>query len=122
MTDLVTSETYTFKVNPSAMEPPTNQKQLESLPHYASPRTRKTPTLPREWSFSGTCRGESVHLELLDWFSRKHELQITDHLGRTFKFLPRVPEFREVRSRQEPWKFDYIIRGILTEQAGGGLG
>lgn len=122
MTDLVTSATYTFSFNPNRMDPVMNPKALESLPHLTSPRTWKSRTAPREWTFSGTCRGQQTHLDLLDWFTRKHELQITDHLGRTFKILPKEIEFRERRSRHEPWKFDYTVRGLLTEQALGGIG
>lgn len=122
MQDMVTSATYTFKYNPDSMDPPVNPKRLETMPHFSSPRTWKPRTVPREYTFSGVVYDEDTLLEFTDWFGRKHELQITDHLGRVFRILPTGVEFRERRSRKHPWKHVYTVRGFLTRQLGGGIG
>jgi hypothetical protein len=124
--DHVTSATYTFTTNPNKMDSPINTKQLQSLPHYWSPRTWKTPTMPSQWSFGGNLYTDTEYNSLLDWMTRKHELQVNDHLSRVFSFLPRQIEFTDVRSRKYPWKHTYTVSGFLTVQYGmshpGGLG
>ena len=120
--DLATLATYAMPINPSAMDRPFNPKTLATVPGPDCARTTKATPVPQEWSFGGTCRGTAMHDALLDWATRGHEVEITDHLARTFRILPTRIEFRELRSRREPWRFAYTMRGLLTRQVGGGIG
>lgn len=121
MKDLVTNEEYVFPINPNQMNPPFNAKNLNVFPGLDY-RTVKAPPVPGEWNFGGVCRGEDMHDALVDWSSRGHLLEITDHLNRTFRVLPSRIEMADKRSRHEPWKFTYTISGLLVEQVGGGVG
>jgi hypothetical protein len=122
LTDLANATTYALPINPSTMDRPFNPKNLTTLPGAGCARTVKATPIPQEWSFGGKCRGKPMHDALLDWATRGHEIQVADHLGRTFRILPTRIEFRELRSRREPWRFTYTMRGLLTRQVGGGIG
>jgi hypothetical protein len=121
LTDLVTSATYTFRTNPNKMDRLFSDKQITTYPSSDGPLTIRTPPAPYEWSFGGNCRGKAMHDEFLDWFSRKHELRVSDHLSREFTILPILFSPTERRSHSEPWRFEYTVRSLMTDQYGGGL-
>lgn len=127
LTDLTTSDVYTFPINPNKMDRIVAQKSLTTYPSTygtnegAGILTLRTPPSTFEWSFSGNLRGQQMHDDLLEWCGRKHELRVNDHLEREFTILPIVFLPVDKRSRREPWRFTYTIRSLMTDQYGGGL-
>jgi hypothetical protein len=120
-TDLITSDVYTFPINPNKMDRLFATKQLATYPSSVGALTTRAAPEPYEWTFGGNCRGKDMHDALLEWTGRKHELRVSDHLAREFTILPIVFDPADRRSHREPWRFTYTIRSLMTDQYGGGL-
>jgi len=88
-TDAVAVTTYRVPLNPNRMTSPYPRRSVETLAHYSGRfRTRKTPTTPFEWTFSGAIKDQDHHDALKLWSEKGNEITITDHLGRVWTVLP----------------------------------
>lgn len=89
--DTVTSETWTMPINPDAMTSPQPSKQLKHAigVRYGLNRVRTFMSAPQpvQWSWEGVIRSQEHHDALLAWAGRTHPVEVTDHLGRTWKVL-----------------------------------
>lgn len=115
------SGTWTFPINPNQMASPFAQKQLTTSPGTGGVLTERAAAAPFEWTFGGHSRGKAMHDDLLDWAGRRHEIVVTDHMARSFTILPIRVDFTDRRSAIEPWRFIYEMRGLMTQQYGGGV-
>jgi hypothetical protein len=62
-----------------------------------------------------------MHDDLIDWVGRKREIEISDHMSRSFYIVPIRIDFTDRRSAVEPWRFTYEVRALMTQHYGGGL-
>lgn len=122
--DPVRDETWTFPVNPNKMTSPHSPRSfniLATAPSVTSNgqsrggfgRVIEGNPEPYEWSFSGYIREEDHFESLLYWTRKVNRLELTDHLGRTWRirFLVFNPDEQRPTTRH-PWRFNYEIKTI----------
>lgn len=118
--DLSTSEIVTLPINPKDGGSPSFSKHI----NYSSTAAPDGKTLvfeglddPQTLEWSGTIL-DQTHYELLrTWYSKRHQIVITDDLGRQFtcyitKYTP-----KRKRSVQHPYKHDYDMSATILDWA-----
>jgi hypothetical protein len=115
--DIVDDVTYVFEINPSDGGTPAYKKHVT----YTNTTAPNGKTLMFEGSreaqvleWTGTIL-EQTHLEALAaWWSRSHQLRLTDDLGRTFYIVITDFEPKRIRNAQRPWKHTYTMRATVV--------
>lgn len=110
--DTVTDEVWEMPINPDSMTSPEPERVLKFGQGYRQNSTRlrtiESPSDAREWSWSGAIRTKAHHDTLFDWASRHVPVEVTDHLGRTYRVV--ITQF-DVTERQPtkstPWRPRY---------------
>lgn len=116
--DPVLDETYVFDVNPSEGGSPKKKKNILSTPTVAPDGVvlqfegYPDPDLI-EWS--GTILYESQFNTLYDWWTKKHQIQLTDDLGRQVWIYIVDFKFERRRSSIYPWKHGYSITAHVLD-------
>lgn len=113
-----TPNTYVFEINPVEGGSPALKKNV-IFKNTAAPDGK---TLifegrddPAVFSFSGTLLTQT-HFETLEtWFLKRHQIVITDDLGRTFSVYITSFDPKRVRSPHVPWKHTYVCEAISLD-------
>lgn len=118
--DATTATTYTVPVNPNEGGTPHRKKSLR-FQNTAAPNGKvlvfEGRNDPTEIQFSGTIL-EQAHLEALDeWYEKRHQIRVTDDLGRMFWIYLTDFEATRQRSALHPWKHTYTARATVVDWA-----
>lgn len=119
LTTTVTPEEYLWEVNPREFDI-TYQKSV----------TFETTTAPdgrslvyegmdevRQVSFTGVILREDQYDQMIYWFTKRHQLQVEDDLGRLFSMYITSFKPRRVRSNNWPWKHQYTCQASILDWA-----
>lgn len=106
---------YRVPINPNRMSSPYLGKQLDTLPNLRGRlRTRQSPPVPFEWTFSGVIRTQAHHDSLLAYSQADNNIHITDHLGRQWDVIPQRFNPTEKRpSVRIADKYDYEFVSLV---------
>lgn len=116
--DPSTSQTYEFEINPNAGGSPSYEHNYQYV-NTAAPDGKvlvyEGRDSPKKLNFSGTLLTQTHFEAFVTWWSKKHQITVTDDLNRTFtilidKFTPR----REKASRS-PWKHSYEVEATIVD-------
>jgi len=115
--DPITSETFTFAINPNAMTGIGEQRTLtHSRNRYGVTSTEGTKR-ERELTFSGVVRSQAFYDSLVEWVDKRNAVIVTDHVGRQFRvYLTEfIPTDRSPIPRA-PKRWRYTIKSKLLEE------
>lgn len=117
-TDPTDSSSYTFEINPNEGGSPTLKKNV-LFKNTAAPNGK---TLiyegrddPVTFSFSGTLLTQAQLEAFETWYLKRHQIVITDDLGRTFSVYITSFDPKRVRSAHIPWKHTYTVEAISLD-------
>lgn len=114
--DVATDESWTMPINPDSMSSPLSKRVLRVTTGQIGGRKRvfQTPPQPQEWEWSGVIRTKAHYDALVDWAKRSVEVDVTDHLERTFRVFINafVPEERPP-TPQTPWRGRYTMKTTI---------
>lgn len=79
------TSTMTFAFNPYTMSSPYAPKELTV--DTATLLTTKRPSAANEWTFNGNVYRDEEYNKLVTWHEKDMILELTDHLGRTWKIV-----------------------------------
>ena len=124
------SESWTLPMNPNAMTSPHAMRQYK-YGHGVDRglnriRVFELPHDPISWEFSGYIRTKQHHDELRRWADKQHEIEITDHLDRTFEVIIQhyAPEDRVIGevplssslSDERRWRMRYKMTALILRR------
>lgn len=111
------TEEYKWEINPKEFDI-TNRKQL-SFQTTAAPDGRVLAFEGRDEvqkvAFSGTVLTESQYEQMLHWFTKRHQVEIEDDLGRIFSIYITSFNPKRERNRSYPWKHSYTCEAIVLD-------
>lgn len=116
--DLSDASTYTFEINASEGGTPTYRKNL----HVVSAIAPGGRTIVSEGAdsvetqrFSGTILNEEQYNAMLEWFNKRHQIQFTDDLYRTWVIY--ITGFTATREHRQshPWYHKYTVDYIIVD-------
>lgn len=118
LTDPVDSSTYEFDMNPSEGGSPSYQKNftyLNASGAGGSVLAFEGRDSVQEIEVSGTLKTEAHFNALVTWFQKRHAVQVSDDLGRSYDIY--ITGFTPTRRRSYvfPWKHDYVLRYIVID-------
>lgn len=114
--DPTNSTTYTFPINPSEGGSPIHKKTM-TYQNTLSPGGRvlifEGQTEAQEVEFSGTILDQAQYDAMVLWFNKRHQIRLTDDLGRQFNIY--ITEFTPKRERayHHPWKHSYSVKYVV---------
>lgn len=116
--DPVTTESYTFEINPSQGGSPQLSKNF-AYQSTAAPDGKviafegRIPVQTIE--FSGTILSQSQYDAIIEWFNKPYQIQVTDDLGRSFVIV--IEQFSPTRERafHYPYKHSYTVRATIVD-------
>lgn len=116
-TDLSTSTSETFEINPRDGGTPAYEKNFQ----YTSTAAPNGKTLvfegidkPQTIEFSGVILTQTQFNLFYNWWNKRNQIRITDDLGRQFVVV--MESFAPVRKRaiHYPWRHDYTIKATVV--------
>lgn len=119
--DTVTSETYTWEINPSAGGSPAYKKNIATQ-NTVAPGGKtllfEGADEPLTLDWTGTILSQAQHQTFITWWSKRHQIQLTDDLGRVFMIY--ITEYTPDRQRavHYPYKHSYDMKAIVVDWAG----
>lgn len=119
--DAETDETYTVPINPDAMTSPFGERGMRFARSHVSGDTRirtfVDPPPQVNWEFSGPIRTKAHHDALDAWAQKTVPIEITDHLGRTFRVVISSFEPTDRKpTRTVTWRLRYVMKTIVLEE------
>ena len=69
----------------------------------------------KEMEITGTILTEEHYNALLLWYTKRHQIQITDDLGRVFMVYITAFEPKRERAVHSPWKHSYTLRYTVLD-------
>lgn len=119
--DTTTDEVWAMPINPDSMTSPERQRNLQFgiAGRFFPDRivTYATPSDATEWSFGGVIRTQAHHDALMDWASRRVPVEVSDHLGRTYRVV--ITKF-DVTDRKPTksvsWRLRYQINTRIVRR------
>lgn len=69
----------------------------------------------QEISFSGIIRTQQAFLDLVATFDKRHQIQLSDDLGRTFMIMITKFDPKRVRAVTAPWKHTYDVTATIVD-------
>jgi hypothetical protein len=116
-TDPTDSSTQTFEINPFEGGTPSREMNI-STQNTLAPGGKtlvwEGAESPQTIEFSGTILSES-QLELYNtWFSKKHQIQLTDDLNREYMILFRTYVPKRVHSANF-WRHEFTVSAIIVD-------
>lgn len=118
--DPTTNASYEWEINPND----DGSLQYEKTVNYKATAAPSGKTVifegrdaPKSTSFSGVVLTEAQYNAMVEWFNKRHQIQITDDLGRVFMIY--ITKFSPKRklSRTYPWRHDYTCDYIIVDWA-----
>lgn len=98
--DPASGDSYQFEANPSAGGTPGKKKNITISPTTAWNGANvlfEGRREPREIAFSGVLLNQSMLDAMIDWWSKQHQVKLTDDLGRSYWVW--ISEFNPQRGR-----------------------
>lgn len=118
--DPVDSETYNFPINPNDGGSPSYKKNMV-YENTAAPDGKvlmfEGRDDPKQTSFSGILLTEGQYNSFVTWFQKRHQVAITDDLGRTFSIYITSFDPKRKRSAIHPWKHEYTCEYTIIDWA-----
>lgn len=120
--DPSTSETWTFPINPNKMTSPHPTKTTTIFARNYNfedtkagvGRVLEYQQEPYDWQFSGVIRSQQHYTDFRDWCHRVHRLELTDHLGRTWRIRFDSVDLEEQKpTLRKDWRFSYTAKAIM---------
>jgi hypothetical protein len=116
--DPVDNSTTTFDVNPKEGGSLSLQKNITAQSTVAAGGgiilfEGNEPV--QEITFSGTIRTQTQFDDLVAMFDKRHQIQLTDDLGRTFMILITKFDPKRVRAVATPWKHTYTVTATIVD-------
>jgi hypothetical protein len=115
-------ESWTVPINPNSMTDPEAKvrayqfgtaSRSSSLSNQVI-RTFESPSQPASWEFGGVIHTQEHHDELERWARKPMDVQITDHLERTWHVVMKSFEPTERRpTPNKPWRFTYSMHALI---------
>jgi hypothetical protein len=120
--DTATNATWTMPINPDSMGSPYQGRNLRFArgnPRDPRVRTFSGTQAPVEWEWAGVIRSKSHYDALVAWAEKSVAVDVTDHLGRTFRVF--ITEFNPADRRPTPrvsWRLRYTMKALILERVG----
>jgi hypothetical protein len=116
--DLATSTTYVFEVNPNAGGAPQRQKGISSRPTLAAGGVKivyQGGQTPSAYEWSGVLLSQAQHQMFILWWGKRHQIQLTDDLGRTSSVY--ITDYAPERQRafHSPHKRTYTMKATALD-------
>jgi hypothetical protein len=118
--DPILDVNWTLPVNPNDGGSPPFQKTLA----YVSPTAPDGKTIIFEGAeavqaleFSGVLLSQEHYDGFVTWYRKRHQIRITDDLGRQFWVYIESFTPKRKRSATIAWKHDYTMRAVILEWA-----
>lgn len=118
--DTATNAEWTMPINPDSMSSPYQRRNLKFA--YGNARDPRVRTFsgsrpPVEWEWGGVIRSKSHYDALVAWAEKSVAVDVTDHLGRTFRVF--ITEFNPTDRRPTPrasWRLRYAMKALILER------
>lgn len=116
--DPITLEEYEFEVNPNDGGSLQYQKNIgytvTTAPNgkvimYEGRDEAKTTTV------SGVILSQDQYEEMIEWFSKRYQVELEDDLGRIMSIYITSFEPKRVRSARVPWRHDYSLTFTILD-------
>lgn len=120
--DTSTGAQWTMPINPDSMSSPFSARNMKYAGGWAKDRRLRAiagARAPVEWEWSGAIRSKSHYDRLVEWAEKSVAVDVTDHLGRTFRVY--LVEFTPTDRRPTPrvsWRFRYTMKALILERVG----
>jgi hypothetical protein len=116
--DPLTLETYEFEINPKEGGSPQYKKHI----NYQNTSAPNGKTLvfegrdePQVMTFTGTILTQTQYDAMVTWFNKRHQIQITDDLQRTFTIYIMTFEPKRERAFHYPYKHSFVCNYIVLD-------
>lgn len=83
--DPITDETWTMPINPNAMTPIIKRRDVRHTASRWGTLTQQMPRREEALEWSGVIRSQTHYDELVTWAMKRNAVEVTDHVGRTFR-------------------------------------
>lgn len=118
--DTVTGEVYTVPINPDSMSSVDGKKAVRhgrGRKQDSRVNTILSAPPPQAWEFGGAIRTKAHYDALENWAERPNAVEITDHLGRTFRVV--ITDFLPVDRNPTPltpWRLRYTVKTNILKR------
>lgn len=118
--DTQTNEVWTMPINPDSMTSPVRRRQLRfALGGRRDGRIRamRVAAEAEDWEWSGAIRTQAHYDALLAWADKAVPVDVTDHLGRTFRVV--ITDFNPTDrkpTRRTSWRLRYTMKTKMLEE------
>ena len=116
--DPVNLDEYVFDVNPNSQSPASYKKQV-TYENTAAPDglviMMEGRDETQQLSFEGTILDQEQYEAMVDWFGRRHQIEVTDDLDRTSTIYITAFEATRERALHHPWKHKYTVRYTVID-------
>ena len=118
--DTATNAQWRMPINPDSMTSPLPRRQMKHAGGWrADQRVRTFITTPEatEWEWSGVIRTQAHYDQLVTWARKNVAVDVTDHLGRTFRVF--ITDFNPTDRRPTPhvpWRLRYSMKARILER------
>lgn len=116
--DLTTSETYIFPINPVDATIPSITKTLV-YSNTSAPNGKAIAFEGRDevqkGSFTGKILSEQQYNDFETWANKRHQLIMTDDLGRAYSIYITDISFKRLRRSSNFWLHDYTVNFIIVD-------
>lgn len=113
--DPTNSDTAEFEINPNAGGSPSQAKNI-TVESTVAPGGNilffEGSSQPQDFTFSGTLLTDTQLFMFQLWFQKKHPIELTDDLGRTYTIYIKDFSVQRVRAARHPYKHTYTVTAI----------
>lgn len=116
--DPISNTTTAFEVNPSEGGTPSYKKTI----NYKSTSAPNGKVVvfegrdePLTIKFTGTILYQTQYTQFLTWYNNRHQVQVTDDLGRQFWIYFTSFDATRKRAIHHPWRHDYTVEAIVID-------
>ncbi len=112
--DVVSNDEYEFAINPNTADVPSHKKRISTQYTAAGAAINfEGRPEPQTFSFSGTILSEDHYNIMVEWTSKKTQINLSDDLGR--KYWIYITNFSPTRnySSQFPWRHEYTAQATV---------
>lgn len=117
--DPTNGDRYTFLANPTGDSP----QYAKTLTYQATTSPNGAIVIyegadqPTVWSVTGDILTQGQYQSFVTWYSKRHQFQVTDDLGRVRWIY--LTQFQPVRknSRWFPWRHTYTLSGYVFNES-----
>lgn len=111
--DTTTDEVWEMPINPDSMTSPEPDRQLsfgQGFRKNTRLRTYARPSEAKEWEWSGVIRTQAHHDTLHEWALRGVPVEVSDHLGRTYRVVIAKFDVTDRRpTKTVSWRLRYTM-------------